>query len=220
MKTIFVTGIDTGVGKTAAAGLLAKHLLEKGEKVITLKIVETGAAGFSEDIKTHRNIMGIALTEEDQKGLTCPYLFSLPASPRLSANREGKSIDCNKILSSLHELQKNYSTVILEGAGGLFVPLNERELIVDFIQKNRFPVVLVSSPRLGSINHTLLSLEALKNRGIKIIGIVYNLAVEADPLIVEDTRKTIQDFYPKLPIVDLPDYKKNPLQTINFSEII
>ena len=93
MPTIAITGIDTGVGKTLITGLFARHLRAAGHSVITQKLVQTGCAGMSEDILLHRRLMGIDLTDADRQGITCPYVFALPASPHLAASAEGRVID-------------------------------------------------------------------------------------------------------------------------------
>lgn len=204
MPLVFVTGIDTDAGKSISSGLLARYLKDQKESVITQKLVQTGCEKRSEDIVKHREIMGIELSEFDKNGTTCPYLFSYPASPHLSAEMEGKNIDFNYIQSCTQTLLKNFKWVILEGAGGLMVPLNNKTTTLDYIQQNRYPVILVSTSKLGSINHTFLSLEALKSKKIRIIGIIFNHLNSEDPLITENSKKTIKKFYPDIPLVEIP----------------
>ena len=88
MTVLFISGIDTDIGKTIATGLLAKALYQKGHKVITQKLVQTGCRDIAEDLITHRNIMGMPLQRIDKEGVTCPYVFSKPASPHLSSALE------------------------------------------------------------------------------------------------------------------------------------
>lgn len=191
---IFITGIDTDIGKTIAVGLMAGFLARNGRRVITQKMVQTGCEDMAEDILTHRKLMGCGLLDEDKSGLTCPYLFRHPASPHLAAEMETRKIEPEKILAATQKLAERYETVLIEGAGGLFVPLNSRMLIIDYIKNNSLPVILVSSSRLGSINHTLLSMEAISTRGIPLMGIVYNRYGEADPAIGEDSLEQIKYF--------------------------
>ena len=97
MKAVFVTGTDTGVGKTVVCGLLAKYLADSGSSVITQKWLQTGSEGFPEDIQTHLNLMGISKKDiEKHQPLVCPYAFKLPASPHLAAEVEKKSINAAK----------------------------------------------------------------------------------------------------------------------------
>ncbi len=97
MKKIFITGIDTDVGKTIVTGLLAAYLNQKGIYTITQKIVQTGCTEFSEDIRVHRQLMKLNLCNEDRSGLTCPYVFKYPASPNLAAKLENTKIEVQKI---------------------------------------------------------------------------------------------------------------------------
>lgn len=87
---LFITGIDTNIGKTFATGMIACALAGKGKKVITQKMIQTGCAEVSEDIEMHRKIQGIPFTEEDKTGLTCPYIFTYPCSPHMAAEKDGK----------------------------------------------------------------------------------------------------------------------------------
>ncbi len=193
MGSIFISGIDTNIGKTIATGLLARFLLKRS-CVITQKLVQTGCTEVSYDIGVHRQLMGCGLLEQDRKGLTCPYLFRHPSSPHLSAGMEGRRIDTKHILQATLALEKQFSTVLIEGAGGLMVPLNSGTMVLDHIMENQYPVVLVSSSRLGSINHTCLSIEALRSRNIKLLGIIYNIFDQDDPLIAKDSMEQIRIF--------------------------
>ena len=206
---IAISGIDTGIGKTFVTGLLASALLQQGKKIITQKIVQTGCEGIAEDILEHRRLMGIEVQDADREGLTCPCVFRYPASPHLSAALEGTRIDLHHIRSSTLALQQRYDLVLLEGVGGLLVPLAPDLLFADYIRDAGYGLLLVTSPRLGSINHTLLSIEACVNRGIVIQGVIYNHVQHADKLIADDTREVIRHYLGKAgyaaPIIDLRD---------------
>ncbi len=191
-RVIAVSGIDTGIGKSVATGHLARALAGAGVRTITQKVAQTGIDGISEDIAVHREIMGIGLQDVDLDGTTCPYVFRHPASPHLAAAMEGREIDLMTVRRATFMLQKRYDLVLLEGAGGLLVPLNGELLFADFLRDAGYGVVLVTSPRLGSINHTLLSLEACISRGIQVRGVVYNRFGEFDSAIAEDTRRVIE----------------------------
>jgi len=186
-KVIFISGIDTDCGKTIVTGLLAKFLQKTGKKVITQKLVQTGCSEISEDIETHRKIMNIGLLEEDKNHLTCPYIFQFPASPHLSAKIENTEIDIDKILNSTNKLLEKFDIVLIEGAGGLLVPITSNYSTIDFIAKNKYPIILVSSSKLGSINHTLLSLELIKNKAFYSIPVMSNVTdfnIAFDGLII------------------------------------
>ena len=184
-----VSGIDTDIGKSIVTGLLAKALMQTGKTVITQKIAQTGCDGIAEDIKIHRQIMGIELQSEDRDRLTCSYVFKKACSPHLAAELEGKKIDLQRISTASKKLASEYDHVILESAGGLLVPLQRTYTFLDYLEEQRYPLILISSPRLGSINHTLSALELAKKRGIHVSGIVYNCYDAADSMIKEDSRK-------------------------------
>lgn len=170
----FVSGIDTDIGKTVATGVLAKQLLQQGKSVITQKPVQTGCQNIADDIAVHRKIMGIPMQEADKQGLTMPEIFGYPASPHLSARLDGRALDLDKIRTTTQELATQYEIVLVEGAGGLMVPLTEDLLTIDYIKQQAYPVILVTSGRLGSINHTLLSFSALKQYGIQLHSLIFN----------------------------------------------
>ncbi|NLZ17067.1 MAG: ATP-dependent dethiobiotin synthetase BioD [Desulfobulbaceae bacterium] len=211
--TIAVAGIDTGVGKSYCAGLLARYLLSRSESVSTMKLVQTGCSGIAEDILLHRRLMAVPLTEEDQQGSSNPYVFKLPASPHLAATLEGKAIVEEKLNEAVAVMQARYQWLVLEGAGGLLVPLNSELLLLDYLAGHGWPLVLVSSPRLGSINHTRLSLEAIRSRGMQLLGLVYNLHGSHDPDMVRDTlrecRRALRDYGFTETVVLIPDVKES-----------
>jgi dethiobiotin synthetase len=182
-----ISGIDTDIGKTVATGLMARALMAQGHSVITQKVVQTGCVGIAEDILHHRELMGMDLFPEDMSGLTCPYVFAKGCSPHLAAELEGVSIDTMKIENSTKQLAARFDHVLLEGAGGLLVPLTSEMTFLDYLEIKAYPLVLVSSPRLGSINHTLATLELAQGRGIEVKGIVYNCSLASDPEIRRDS---------------------------------
>ena len=196
-KTFFVSGIDTDAGKSIVTGVLAREWRKNGEKVITQKFIQTGNTKISEDIETHRKIMGLPLLPEDIDGTTCPIIFTYPASPHLAAEIDSRNIDISLIEKSTARLHEKYDIVLLEGAGGLCVPLTPDYLTIDYIDEHKLPVIMVTSPRLGSINHTILSLEACHSRGIEVAILVYNLYPETSQLITDDTRKYIKYYLSK-----------------------
>ncbi len=193
-NVICVTGIDTDIGKTIATGLLGRYLLGKGYSVITQKISQTGCTGLSEDILQHRSIMGIEIQKEDREGITCPYIFPEPCSPHLAASLVDKEIKSSVIRQATHSLMKSYDYVLLEGVGGLLVPLNSDATLLDYLEKEGYPLILVSSPRLGSINHTLAALELAHIRGLEVVGILYNRFSDTNELIAEDSIRVFKKY--------------------------
>ena len=205
----FISGIDTGIGKTYTTGYLAKLWNEQGQQVITQKLIQTGNVDVSEDIQQHREIMGTGWLPEDESKLTMPEIFSYPASPHLATKLDGRDIDFAKTEAATQQLAEKFKVVLLEGAGGLMVPLTTELLTIDYLEQKKFPVILVSSGRLGSINHTLLSLEALKARGLSLYALAYNLNDESqDSLISKDTSEYLKAYlakhFPDALWIDIP----------------
>ena len=208
----FISGIDTDAGKSYCTAYLALEIARSGKRVITQKFIQTGNVGHSEDIDLHRQIMGTGMTKEDYEGLTMPEIFSYPCSPHLAARIDNRSIDFEKIERATQELARRYDIVLVEGAGGIMVPLTEDFLTIDYIAQKNYPLIFVTSGKLGSINHTLLSLEAIKQRNIKLDTVLYNLypTVE-DKTIQEDTQQYIQRYlaknFPESKFIEVPEMK-------------
>ncbi len=180
----FVTGIGTDVGKTYATGWLAKTLAAQGLNVTTQKLIQTGCKDYSDDIKVHREIMGIDLTGFDIDHTTAPLILSYPASPHLAARIDGRDIDYGIAARSTDILLKHYDIVLIEGAGGLMVPLTEDYFTIDYIADHKLPAIVVTNGYLGSISHTVLAVEALKARGIDVAAVLYNPHFDSSDEIV------------------------------------
>ena len=192
----FVSGIDTGVGKTVATGLMARHLLGRGVKTATVKLVQTGNVGYSEDRDEHRRLMGRPLPE-DETCLTAPQIFAFPGSPHLAAKLENRTVEVEKLRNACRELSRRYDAVLAEGAGGLAVPLTEDLLTADFAAEMKLPLILVASGKLGSLNHTILSLECAAARKMRLLGIVFNYSPDADPVIDADSEMMMRKYLGK-----------------------
>ena len=225
MSVLFISGIDTDIGKTYATGMIAKALMQQGVNVITQKLVQTGVAinsdsgdmNIADDIITHRQLMGIALQPCDLNFTTCPYRYDKPASPHLSAALANETLNPDVITRATKSLQADYELVLLEGAGGLLVPITEQLLTLDYIAQEGYPVILVTSGRLGSINHTLLSLEAIKARDLTVHSVIYNhvhdVSANTDAEIANSTIDFLQNYlkqnYPNTHWLHLPQQDKN-----------
>jgi dethiobiotin synthetase len=159
MRKIFVTGIGTDVGKTIVSAIIAEKL-----KADYWKPIQAGNLNYT-DTRIIQKLISNSKTVFHPES----YCLSKGASPHIAAQEDGIKINLSKI-----KLPVTKNNIIIEGAGGLMVPLNQRSLIIDLIAHLKAEVVLVSKSYLGSINHTLLSIELLKARGLKITGIVFN----------------------------------------------
>ncbi len=166
-RAVFVTGTDTGIGKTHASAHLAFALSQAGFRPGYFKAVQTGD---DDDCATVKALLGSSASCQIENPA---HSLKLPAAPHRAARAEGKRLDFESVVRHWNQLS-NDPAWIVEGAGGLLVPMNEQENLADWIARWQLPVILVSSTRLGTINHTLLSLEACKNRGIPVLGILLN----------------------------------------------
>ena len=192
---IFISGIDTDAGKTYATAWLQRRLIDEGKSVITQKFIQTGCIGTSEDIEAHRRLSGTGPMSEDAEGLTAPVIFSYPASAQLAARMDGREIDLGVIDRARQELARRYDVVLVEGAGGLMVPITDTFMAIDYAVSRNLPVALVTNSRLGSINHTILSLEALRSRGATLHSVLYNTWYDKDSApIAADTQAFIRRY--------------------------
>lgn len=220
-RVYFISGIDTGIGKTIATGLIARSLMRRGHDVITVKMVQTGNDGFSEDLDLHRRMCDGVVYPEDAECWTAPQIFKFPSSPMLAAALEKRVVDIDAIRNAVRKCAARHEIVLVESAGGLDVPLNSEMLSVDLAAEEHWPLILVTCGRLGSINHTLLSLEAAIHRGMRIAGIVYNWYPDADPLIDRDTPQYTLEYMHKrgydIPLVRIPQVSPDgPYPDIDF----
>ncbi|WP_420264021.1 dethiobiotin synthase [Candidatus Magnetominusculus dajiuhuensis] len=211
MRGFFVTGTDTGVGKTVVSALMAVLLMEKGFNVIVRKPIETGCADVNNTLipKDGLFLKTITGSTEDLKVIT-PIRFAHPLAPLAAATAENTTIDIAEIYKSFDCID-NSSVAIVEGIGGLLVPITETFFASDLIKKLNLPVILVSSNRLGTINHTLLSLEYMKNKAITVAGLVFNNTTSVRDMSVNTNiglirRLTAVPIIATVPFLDTIDY--------------
>lgn len=193
-KGVFITGTDTGVGKTIVAAALARTLLNRGVDVGVMKPVETGCAlGPKGLIPTDSEFLIKAAHAKDTKNLITPYTLKASVVPCEAAEMEDVEIMEEYILDCYLQLQSRHEFMVVEGAGGLMVPVYRRFLVSDMIQLLELPVILVARPDLGTINHSLLSIRYAQSIGLKVLGFIINrrsdeikIAEEKSPMIIEN----------------------------------
>lgn len=173
---LFITGTDTGVGKSIFIALLALTYHKMGKKVAISKPVQTGK---DKDTDFLKRLTG------DKIPVFNSYTFSLPAAPSVASEYENKKIDIEKIISDIKKLEKGFDVVIVEGIGGIAVPVGACHgkplLVADLIKDLGYPVIIVCRPTLGTINHTILTIEFAKQKGLNVLGFVvsgYNYATD------------------------------------------
>jgi len=190
MKSVFIAGTDTGVGKTFITTLICRYLDQQGVRVVPQKWIQTGTDDGRSDIKTIITTVGEDYPAAIRK-LMEPYRFRYPASPHLAARREKKRISRQRIMNYYRKLASLYETVIVEGSGGLLVPINRSQTMLDIVTELKLPVLLVVGNKLGCINHTLLSIAALKQRNLSLAGVIFNNLECGPTLILKDNPKIV-----------------------------
>ena len=175
-RGIFITGTDTGVGKTVVSAALAIGIQRQGQHVGVMKPIETGISasnGMSSDAARLRNLIASEIPIEE----ISPYRFTLPLAPLAAAQAERQVIDPDTIRKAYRLLADQSDYMIVEGAGGVFVPITPQIDVADLIRRLRLPVVIVGRSGLGGINHARLTIEALCRRNIRIVALVLNRTV-------------------------------------------
>lgn len=175
-RAFFITGTDTGVGKTFVTSAIVRTLRARGVDVGVMKPVETGCGSNPDDslVPSDARALMDAAGVDDPIDMVCPYRFAPPLAPNVAARLAGVSIDTAKIRAAFLELVSRHDVVLVEGAGGLLVPLTDGELMADLAALLSTPVVVVAPSRLGVINHTLLTVECAIKRGLDVRGIILN----------------------------------------------
>ncbi|MBL8073669.1 MAG: dethiobiotin synthase [Nitrospira sp.] len=170
---IFITGTDTGVGKTLITAALALHLKKRGLTVGVMKPIETGISPSREARSDAARLRSI-IDSDEPLGAIRPYAFELPVAPLTAAQQEGQPINLETIKKVYRLLSNRYDAMVVEGVGGVRVPITPKIGVTDLIRTLRLPVVVVGRSGLGGINHALLTVEALQRQKIRIIALVLN----------------------------------------------
>ena len=191
-KGIFITGTDTGVGKTLLAASLAAFLRDRGYRVGVMKPAETGCPEsdgtlIPQDALRLKEAAGCAEPIET----ICPYSFAEPLAPSIAAERSNRKIDVDLLLSTYGEISAKYDVTLVEGAGGLMAPLLPSYTYADFARVLKLPVLVVAANKLGVINHLLLALEHASCRGLKVLGYVLNRISNETSLAAETNREVL-----------------------------
>ncbi len=177
MSAIFVTGTDTGVGKTFVACALATALRARGRGVAVMKPVETGVEGTPEDAVRLR----AAAADPAPLETICPWRFRAPLAPAAAAALEGVTIDVERMAMLVHERTRAAELLLVEGAGGLLVPIAGRMTWLDLVRRLDLPLLVVAANRLGTINHAALTARVAREAGVRVTGFVLSQpTVETD----------------------------------------
>ena len=190
MKGFFITGTTTDIGKTVVTGALAAALSARGKRVGVMKPAASGAESnhdgqlLAGDASFLMRAAGIG---EEWRSSVSPYVFRAALAPGISAAEEDKKIEPEVIDAALKRLQTHFSPVLVEGAGGLIVPLTPNLLVVDLAVRLQLPLLVVADAKLGTINHTVLTVDYAKRRGLDVAGVVLNSWDEENAGVLEYT---------------------------------
>ncbi|MEW6325685.1 MAG: dethiobiotin synthase [Nitrospirota bacterium] len=190
-RGIFITGTGTGVGKTMVAAALAAWFRAEGYDVGVMKPVQTGCRRAGKRWRlpdTDRLVR--AARADDPIDLITPYRFAPPLSPLAAARRAGRPISMLRLVAAYRALARRHRVIIVEGSGGLLVPLTPRLTLADLIRRVRLPTVVVARAGLGTLNHTALTVDAARRRGLRVAGIILNqpAAVRRDPSLADNAQ--------------------------------
>ncbi len=217
LRSVFITGTDTGVGKTVISGGLAGAWKEKGHDVGVMKPVATGGIMIngeitSPDLLFMQAALGSCQKDEkkDEKELCMPYCLKTPAAPAIAAQVEGVEIVPENIHQAYKALARQHELMIVEGIGGLLVPINWDYLVADLVIDLQLPLLIVCSSRLGTINHTLLTIECARRRGIEVLGIVINMPSDSQcQTVAEQTVSEVLKKITDIPVLGIIPWSKS-----------
>lgn len=205
-RGVFVTGTGTEVGKTVVAATIARTLAAEGKRVAVFKPAVTG---LDEGVETDHALLRRASGSDQSDEQIAPYRYGPPASPHLAAALAGEEIDPERLRQVAATAATGADAIVCEGVGGLLVPLSTGYLVRDLAADLGYPLVVVAGPGLGTINHTLLTVEAARAAGLEVDAVVLTPWPEKPTEIERSNRETIADLTGAriltLPQLDLAD---------------
>jgi len=208
-KGVFITGTDTGVGKTVVSAALLCALKSAGVDAVYMKPVQTGCLKkpgglIAPDLELVCSLAGLHPSKKEQQ-LMAPWRFAKACSPHLAAALEKRRISLPKIMKAFADLKRRHEFIVVEGAGGVLTPLARQLSMLDLMKALALPVIVVARPGLGTINHTLLTLRELRRAKLKIKGIVINHTGNTRKTVIEkDNLKTMKRLGNTRIIAELP----------------
>jgi len=212
MRGFFITGTGTEVGKTVAAAAVIGALRSMGLSVCAMKPVESGCDGIPPDGTFLREASGV----DEPVDLITPFMFKAPLAPLSAARLEGREVDTALIVSMAGELASRYEAIVVEGAGGFMVPLAEGGYLVrDLARELGMPVIVAATASLGTVNHTLLTLEAIEGAGLISAGVVLNnILADTGDMAGQSSRELIEEHTGRPLLGQLPYMGDAPLREV------
>ena len=208
---LFITATDTGVGKTAITSAIAAALRAGGHRVGVLKPVATGCIHTREGLVSEdAELLAHHADSPHPLDVICPERYAEPLAPAVAAQRAKQRVDWSAVQRSLDTIARASDILLVEGVGGLLVPLDERHTVLDLIRWLGFPAVIVARPGLGTINHTLLTASVLRNANLPVAGVVINRYPPDQTPTPEETNPRAIERWGKLSILAIvPESKQD-----------
>jgi dethiobiotin synthetase len=225
ISSFLVTGTDTGVGKTVVTGGLAAELARRGLPVGVMKPFATGGRSVrgrlvSDDARFLKSAAGV----DDPMDLINPICLKPPLAPAMAADVAKKPIDLKKFWAAYNTLCARHPALVVEGVGGLLVPLLARLTVADLAQKMRLPLVIVTRPSLGTLNHTALTVHVARSYGLRILGLVINYSRADRKGLAERLNPAALELFTRVPVLgELPYLGPRPgaaLEHVAFRRIV
>ena len=184
---LFITGTDTGVGKTLVTGGIAAVLRQQGLTVGVFKPIASGCRDEGVLVSDDTAFLAMCADAAYSLSIITPVTYKLPAAPVMCVHIENRPINYEEIVNAYNYLCENTDVVLVEGIGGAMVPIDDEHTVMDLAAAFDLPTVIVARPNLGTINHSLLTIEAVRNAGLPVAGLVINGYKALDATIVEET---------------------------------
>jgi len=216
IPSFLVTGTDTGIGKTLVAGGLAAALARRGISVGVMKPFATGARSLrGRLVSGDARFLQAASGVKDSLDLINPICLKPPLAPWMAAEVAQKAINLRKVWSAWRILTRRHPTMVVEGVGGLLVPLLTRFTVADLAEKLQLPLVIVTRPALGTLNHTALTVQVARSYGLRILGLVVNAAVPGRRGTAERRNPAALELLNKVPLLaELPHLGPDPARSL------
>ena len=205
---LLVTGTDTGIGKTVIAGAIADWFRRKHHRVAVLKPAGSGCVRRREGLVSEdAEFLAHCAEARHPLDVVCPVRYAEPLAPAIAAERLKETLDWSAIDRSIDTMSRDSDVIVVEGVGGLMVPMDERHTFLDVARWLALPAVVVARPALGTINHTLLTVNALRDAGVKVAGVVVNRYPAENASVAEETNPRAIERWGKVPLLAIvPNY--------------
>jgi dethiobiotin synthetase len=207
---LFIAGTDTGVGKTVVAAAIIKALHAQGIHACGMKPIETGCSCVGSTLYPSDGMFLKKVSRMDEHiGFVTPYCFENPVAPSLASEMEGRAIHIPLIREKFQALLERYPAVVVEGIGGILVPIKKDYFVMDLIRELSLPLVVVARPSLGTINHTLLTVNYALGKGISVLGIIINFSRPPENTVAENTNPLVLEQLCPVPVIGIFPHLNN-----------